>query len=78
MALQLTQQELEKLYKSGKTCIWQYKTRYEVGYSKAQDYYCLWKAGRSSGKMGITKRGRFIATTPEHGRELELLACEIR
>ncbi len=74
MKPELTQMELEKLYRSGKTCVWQYKTRYEVGYSKAQDMYCLWKAGRCDGKQGVTKRGRYIATTPEHGRELEMLA----
>ncbi len=69
--LQMTQDELKRLYTSGKTCIWQYKTRYQVDYSNAQQMYILWKAGRFDGKMGITKRGRFIATTPEQGRKME-------
>lgn len=76
MALIMSQDELKKLYESGKTCIWQYKTRYQVDYSPAQKMYTLWKTGYCNGKIGVTKRGRFIATTPEHGRKLEMLACQ--
>ena len=63
-----TQDELRKYYESGRTVLVQYRTVYLVEYSHGCSGYIVRKhgmVGQPSDPVGWTRKGRFIAYTPE-------------
>ena len=64
-----SQEEFRAFVKAGKTAIWQYNTLYQIEFSPnlGNGEYYLREIARRSKKdgMGVTKRGRFMAMTPE-------------
>lgn len=69
MKPELTQEELQIYTNAGKTMIWQYNTLYQIDYSRNignGEYYMRQIVRKNDPNMGVTRRGRFIAMTPEH------------
>ncbi len=68
MKPELTQAEMAKLAREGKTHIWAYNTLYAVEYSRnlgAGEYYLCKLHTRPFRGVGVTKRGRFVAMEPK-------------
>lgn len=63
--LQLSQKEMDDFVESGKPMIWQYNTLYQIEWSHGVQEYICRKIYVRSASMGVTKKGRFIAMTPE-------------
>jgi hypothetical protein len=63
--LKLTQEEMKGFVAEGKLLIWQYKTLYQICYSRnigKGEFYLRKVAKKPKGDvMGITKKGRFMA-----------------
>lgn len=68
MKPELTQAEMAKLTREGKTHIWAYNTLYAVDFSPnlgRGEYYLSRLLTRPYKGMGVTKCGRFMAMRPE-------------
>ena len=70
MKPELTQKELEKFVRDGKTMIWQYRTLYQIEWCHAMgergEYILRPTQFRPyTTDQGVTVRGRFMAMTPE-------------
>ena len=69
MKPELRQEEFQEFVKAGKTAIWQYNTLYQIEFSPNLgngEYYLREIARRSKNDgMGVTRKGRFVAMTPE-------------
>jgi hypothetical protein len=70
MKPQLTQQEMQNYSAQGKTYLWAYKTLYAIQYSDKTKILVLCEIHRHSGKLGITRRGRFMAMTKDYANSL--------
>lgn len=67
MKPELSQEEFRAFVKAGKTAIWQYNTLYQIEFNKNKGKYCLREIARKkrNDRMGVTRKGRFVAMTPE-------------
>lgn len=68
MKPELTQAEMAKLAREGRTHIWAYNTLYAVEFSRNLgngEYYLMKLLTRPYRGLGVTKRGRFMAMEPE-------------
>ena len=69
MKPEITQAEFAKYCAEGNTMIWQYKTLYQIEFSRAlgKGEYYLRQIHRNpkSDYLGVTRPGRYFAMTPE-------------
>lgn len=68
MKPELTQSELSNFALKGETSIWQYNTLYQIDYSPnlgSGEYYLRKIITKQQRGVGVTRKGRFIAMTPE-------------
>lgn len=70
MAPQITQSELSKLYNAGETVVLAYRRAYEVKYSHGASRYILQQFYRSYSGLPLTKRGRYMAFTPDYAHKI--------
>jgi len=70
MALEIEQGELASLYAEGRTVILAYKRAYEIRYSHGVSGYIFQQFYRSFDRLPLTKRGRYMAFTPEYANKI--------
>lgn len=67
----LSQKELRKLVNQGKTAVWQFNTLYQVTFcaNLGKGEYYLREVKWRKRKMGVTRKGRYVAMTPKEASQ---------
>ena len=68
--MKLTQKELSGYYNEGQTVILAYRQAFEIKFSHGANQYIMQQFYKEYGDLPLTKRGRYMAFSPESANRI--------